>query len=117
MDQCVPCRPLEIIPFTDDHWTANPGPEIKEVSMRLAPVLCAAFLFGVSFAATSELSVSAAEFGSRDEAMAMVRRVQEKFRKDGPDATFKAINGKAFVDRDLFPWVYRLSDGTNMVAA
>jgi TRAP-type uncharacterized transport system substrate-binding protein len=85
--------------------------------MRLAPVLLAALLFGASFVATSVLSVSAAEFGSRDEAMAMVRRVQEKFRKDGPDATFKAINDKAFVDRDLFPWVYRLSDGTNMANA
>jgi TRAP-type uncharacterized transport system substrate-binding protein len=82
--------------------------------MRLAPLLLAALIFGASFVATSVLSVSAAEFGTRDEAIAMVRRVQEKFRKDGPDATFKAINNKAFVDRDLFPWVYRLSDGTNM---
>jgi uncharacterized protein len=85
--------------------------------MRLAPVLCAAFVSGASFVATSVLALSAAEFGSRDEAIAMVRRVQEKFRKDGPDATFKAINNKAFVDRDLFPWVYRLSDGTNMANA
>jgi uncharacterized protein len=94
-------------------WTVK----IKEISMRLAPVLPAAFLFGASFIATSVLSVSAAEFGSRDDAMVMVRRVQEKFKKDGPDATFKAINNKAFVDRDLFPWVYRLSDGTNMANA
>ena len=85
--------------------------------MRLASVLLAALIFGASFVATSVLSVSAAEFGTRDEAIAMVRRVQEKFRKDGPDATFKAINNKAFVDRDLFPWVYRLSDGTNMANA
>jgi TRAP-type uncharacterized transport system substrate-binding protein len=85
--------------------------------MRLASLLLAAWIFGVSFAATSVLPVSAAEFGSRDDAIAMVRRVQEKFKKDGPDATFKAINDKAFVDRDLFPWVYRLSDGTNMANA
>jgi TRAP-type uncharacterized transport system substrate-binding protein len=85
--------------------------------MRLVPVLLAALIFGTSFVATSVLPLSAAEFGSRDEAIAMVRRVQEKFRKDGPDATFKAINNKAFVDRDLFPWVYRLSDGTNMANA
>ena len=81
--------------------------------MRLAPILLAALVFGAS----SVLSVSAVEFGTRDEAIAMVRRVQEKFRKDGPDATFKAINNRAFVDRDLFPWVYRLSDGTNMANA
>jgi uncharacterized protein len=85
--------------------------------MRLASVLIAALIFGASFVATSVLPVCAAEFGTRDEAIAMVRRVQEKFRKDGPDATFKAINAKAFVDRDLFPWVYRLSDGTNMANA
>jgi uncharacterized protein len=85
--------------------------------MRLAPILLAALLFGASFVATSVQSVSAVEFGTRDEAIAMVRRVQERFRKDGPDATFKAINNKAFVDRDLFPWVYRLSDGTNMANA
>jgi len=85
--------------------------------MRLAPVLCAAFISVTSFVTTSTLPLSAAEFGSRDEAIAMVRRIQEKFRKDGADATFKAINNKAFVDRDLFPWVYRLSDGTNMANA
>jgi TRAP-type uncharacterized transport system substrate-binding protein len=85
--------------------------------MRLASVLLAALSFGASFVATSVLPVCAAEFGTRDEAIAMVRRVQEKFRKDGPDATFKAINAKVWVDRDLFPWVYRLSDGTNMANA
>jgi uncharacterized protein len=85
--------------------------------MRLAPVLLAALIFWASFVATSVLSVSAAEFGTRDEAIAMVRRVQEKFRKDGPDATFKAINAKTWVDRDLFPWAYRLDDGTNMANA
>jgi uncharacterized protein len=85
--------------------------------MRRASVLIAVLIFGASFVATSVLPVCAAEFGTRDEAIAMVRRVQEKFRKDGPDATFKAINAKAFVDRDLFPWVYRLSDGTNMASA
>jgi TRAP-type uncharacterized transport system substrate-binding protein len=80
--------------------------------MRLAVMI-----FGASFVAASVLPVCAAEFGTRDEAIAMVRRVQEKFRKDGPDATFKAINAKTWVDRDLFPWVYRLSDGTNMANA
>jgi uncharacterized protein len=85
--------------------------------MRLASVLPAALVFGASFVAASVLPVCAAEFGTRDEAIAMVRRVQERFRKDGPDATFKTINAKVWVDRDLFPWVYRLSDGTNMANA
>jgi uncharacterized protein len=82
--------------------------------MRFVPVLLAALIIDASFVATS---VSAGEVGTRDEAIAMVRRVQEKFKLDGPDATFKAINDKAFVDRDMFPWVYRLSDGTNMANA
>src|SRR5258708_6837499 len=107
-NQCFHRRPLD-----RQSWTVK----IKGRSMRLAPVLLAALIFGASFVATSVLSVSAAEFGTRDEAIAMVRRVQERFRKDGPDATFKAINNKAFVDRDLFPWVYTLSDGTNMANA
>jgi uncharacterized protein len=85
--------------------------------MRLALIRLAALFCSASFGAMGVLPLSAAEFGSRDDAITMVRRVQEKFRKDGPDATFKAINNKAFVDRDLFPWVYRLTDGTNMANA
>ena len=45
----------------------------------------------------------------------MVKRVQEKFKKDGPDATFRAINAGAFNDRDLYPWVHTI-DGTLHVA-
>ena len=57
------------------------------------------------------LTASAADFGTRDEAVAMVKRVQEKFKKDGPDATFAAITGKMreFHDRDLYPYIYNLS--------
>jgi uncharacterized protein len=37
----------------------------------------------------------------------MVKRVQEKFKKDGPEATFAAITGKMreFHDRDLYAYV------------
>ena len=34
-------------------------------------------------------SANADEFGTKDEAIAMVHRVQEMFKKDGADATFK----------------------------
>jgi signal transduction histidine kinase len=54
----------------------------------------------------------ASEFGTREEAVAMVKRVQEKFRKDGPEATFKAITDPStgeFHDRDLYPFVYDLT--------
>jgi TRAP-type uncharacterized transport system substrate-binding protein len=49
----------------------------------------------------------AAEFGTRDEAVAMVRRVQAKAKKDGLEATLKAVNANAreFKDRDLYPFI------------
>src|SRR6266851_3794914 len=77
--------------------------------MRLAVVvLSVALIFG-----TSALPLRAAEFGTREEALAMVRRVQEKFKKEGSDATFRAINNKApgFADRDLYPFVTELATG------
>ena len=55
---------------------------------------------------------AAAEFGTKDEAIAMVKRVQAEFKKDGSDATFKAISDKTtkeFHDRDLYPFVYDMS--------
>jgi len=47
-------------------------------------------------------------FGTRDDAVALVKRVQEKFRKDGPEATYQAITAKTreFHDRDLYAYVY-----------
>jgi uncharacterized protein len=55
--------------------------------------------------------IHAYEFGTREEAAAMVKRVQEKFRREGPEATFRAINRKApgFADRDLYPFVTELT--------
>jgi cytochrome c len=50
------------------------------------------------------------EPGTREEAIAMVKRVQEKFAKAGPQATFDAItNTNEFRDRDLYPFVSDLS--------
>jgi signal transduction histidine kinase len=65
----------------------------------------AAFLL-VAFAAV------AAEFGTKDEAVSMVKHVQEKFKKDGAEATFKAVSDKStseFHDRDLYPFIYDMS--------
>jgi uncharacterized protein len=85
--------------------------------MRGAAGICFALVLGALLAATSTYRLQAAEFGSREEAVAMVQRVQEKFKKDGPEATFKAINSMApgFIDRDLFPYVHKI-DGTELVA-
>jgi signal transduction histidine kinase len=52
---------------------------------------------------------AAAEFGTKAEAVAMVKRVQEQFKKDGPEATFKAVSdksNKAYQDRDLYAFIY-----------
>ena len=54
---------------------------------------------------------TAAEVGSKAEAVAMVKRVQDMFKKDGPQATFKAVSDKStteFHDRDLYPFIYDL---------
>ena len=59
---------------------------------------------------------TAADFGTRDEAVAMVKRVIDKFARSGPDATFRAVNDKAdpvFHDRDLYPFIYDLK-GVNV---
>jgi signal transduction histidine kinase len=49
------------------------------------------------------------EYGTKAEAVAMVKRVQDMFKAQGADATFKAVDDKAvasFHDRDLYPFVY-----------
>jgi uncharacterized protein len=83
--------------------------------MRGAAVVCSALVLGTLLAVTSVLRLQAAEFGTREEAVAMVHRVQEMFKKDGPEATFRAINNGQFNDRDLYPWVHTI-DGTLHVA-
>jgi signal transduction histidine kinase len=48
------------------------------------------------------------EFGAKEEAVAMVKRVQEMFAEKGVDATFKAVddkNNKEFHERDLYPFI------------
>jgi len=66
------------------------------------------------FAALLSLAspTAASEFGSREEAVAMVGRVQEMFKKEGAEATFKAVSDKSnkeFHDRDLYPFIYDMS--------
>jgi cytochrome c len=54
----------------------------------------------------------AADFGTKEEAVVMVKRVQEKFNKDGAEQTFKAVSDKStkeFHDRDLYPFIYDMS--------
>jgi signal transduction histidine kinase len=79
--------------------------------MRILLILTAALF---CFAATAAAGDS--ESGTRAEAVAMVKRVQDKFRRDGPEATFAAVSDKSvaeFHDRDLYPFIYDL-DGLNV---
>lgn len=67
------------------------------------------------FTAVSLLTIAiiapahAAEFGTKAEAVAMVKLVQAQFKKDGAEATFKAVSdktNKAYQDRDLYAFIY-----------
>jgi cytochrome c len=57
------------------------------------------------------LHAATSEYGSKEEAVAMVKRVQEMFKQDGADATFRAVSdpaAKEFHDRDLYAYIYDL---------
>jgi len=71
--------------------------------VRMLSMIAAAALL------TLACSASASQNGSKEEAVAMVKRVEAMFAKDGADATFKAVSDKSvaeFHDRDLYPFVY-----------
>ena len=68
----------------------------------------------LAFAALAVFSFTAdaAEFGTKAEAIAMVGRVQDMFKENGPAATFKAVSdpsNKSFHDRDLYVFIYNTS--------
>jgi signal transduction histidine kinase len=72
--------------------------------MRLLTFIAFATALGIASPA-----LAGSEFGSKDEAIAMVKRVQAQFKKDGPELTFKAVSDKSdksYHDRDLYPFVY-----------
>jgi cytochrome c len=68
------------------------------------------YLIALSFAALAiSTPTIAAEFGTKEEAIAMVKHVQEQFKKEGPEVTFKAVSDKSakdYHDRDLYPFIY-----------
>jgi signal transduction histidine kinase len=72
-------------------------------------------MMAVAFCLCLAIPTYATEFGTRDEAVAMVKRVQEKFKNEGAAATFKAVTekDKAFNDRDLYPFIYDMN-GVNV---
>jgi TRAP-type uncharacterized transport system substrate-binding protein len=74
----------------------------------LGGLITSAFL---SLLAALSPADAASEFGTRDEAIAMVHRVQEMFKRLGPGGTFQAIKRKApgTIDRDLYAYVVDLN--------
>jgi cytochrome c len=78
----------------------------RENPMRLIAVFLVAVMTAIAWPA------AAADYGTKAEAVAMVKRVEEMFKQEGADATFKAVSDpstKAFHDRDLYAFVYDLS--------
>jgi TRAP-type uncharacterized transport system substrate-binding protein len=75
----------------------------------IAGTLATALLLAISAPCTR-----AAEFGTRAEAVAMVKRVQARVKRDGLEATFRVINSgaKDFNDRDLYAYMLDFT-GTN----
>jgi signal transduction histidine kinase len=67
----------------------------------------------LAFVAAGSQWALADNFGTRDEAVAMVKTVKADIQKDGLDAVAKEINAKKYNDRDLYPFVYK-TDGTNV---
>src|SRR5215471_8389127 len=61
----------------------------------------------VLFVCLAVPSLAATPFGTADEAIAMVKRVQAKFARDGAERTFAAVTGQdpAFRDRDLYVYI------------
>lgn len=81
--------------------------------IRAVPLAIALTFSAIS---TTALSAEDSSKGSRDEAVAMVKRAKEMFARHGEEATFAAINDQttpAFHDRDLYPFVYDLQ-GVNV---
>ena len=79
---------------------ADSRPHLRRHAWILAAALCA------------PISASVAESNTPAETVAMVKRVVEKFRTDGPDATFKAVLDKStteFHDGDLYPFIYDMN--------
>jgi hypothetical protein len=78
--------------------------------MRPTTAALAALISLMTFA-ICKVPAHAAAFGTREEAVAMVQRIVEKFKKDGADATIQAINTKSklFIDRDLYAYVLDLN--------
>jgi len=80
---------------------------------RSAAILATCAVVATAFVlfATSAVPAAADALDAKQEAViAMVKRVQEKFKRDGLPATIESVNDKSvaeFHDRDLYAFIYR----------
>jgi TRAP-type uncharacterized transport system substrate-binding protein len=77
-------------------------------------ILSGGLIAGMMFALLATMAPAGAatsEFGTRDEAIAMVHRVQDMFKKLGAEATIQAVRHKApgTIDRDLYAYILDLN--------
>jgi cytochrome c len=77
------------------------------------------FVFGIALSvlgATLGLSVHAEEFGTADEAKAMVARAAAFLREKGKEQALPVFGDPkgAFIDRDLYVIAYALADGARL---
>jgi cytochrome c len=79
-------------------------PEHRPMARRIKLFSIVAFLLGISFAGWS------AEFATKDEAIAMVKKAVAAIDQQGVDKTYAEINDShgPFTDRDLYVVVYGL---------
>jgi TRAP-type uncharacterized transport system substrate-binding protein len=65
------------------------------------------FVFALTLLCWPNVARAASQFGTREEAVAMVHRAQEMFKKIGFEATVKAVLSKSggTIDRDLYTYI------------
>lgn len=75
-------------------------------------------LIAMAMLALGSLKASAAEYGTREEAVALVQRTIAIIKRDGIDPVVKAVNNKdpRFKDRDLFVFIHDLRVPGKLVA-
>jgi TRAP-type uncharacterized transport system substrate-binding protein len=96
-------RHLPAAQFLATHFLAK---HFLATHLRAARAALAAGV-GILTLANSGPASAASEFGTREEAIAMVRRVQDMYKKLGAEGTFQAIKRKAAgtIDRDLYAYI------------
>jgi len=80
---------------------------MREHCISTAKPLVVAFAFVAALSSWPNFAQAASQFGTRDEAVAMVHRVQDMFKRSGYDATIKAVLSKSggTIDRDLYAYI------------